>query len=69
MDLATSAEMDLFYKHLEDCLIEIRFLDPEKPRRLMRRLKQLFNRAALDQNEYNILRGILTSVQESINQK
>ena len=65
-ELATSAEMDLFYKHLEQCLIQIQFLDPEKPRRLMRRLKQLFNRAALDKNEYNILRGILTSVQESI---
>ena len=68
-ELATSAEMDLFYRHLEECLVEIEFLDPEKPRRLMRRLKQLFNRACLDKNEYNILRGILTSVQDSIKNK
>jgi TrmH family RNA methyltransferase len=68
-ELATNAEMDQFYMHLEECLIEIKFLDPEKPRRLMRRLKQMFNRAALDKNEYNILRGILASVQESISQK
>ena len=69
IELATSAEMEQFYRHLEECLIQIQFLDPEKPRRLMRRLKQLFNRASLDKNEYNILRGILTSVQESISQK
>ena len=69
IELATSAEMEQFYRHLEECLIQIQFLDPEKPRRLMRRLKQLFNRASLDKNEYNILRGILTSIEESISQK
>jgi len=36
---------------------------------LMRRLKLLFNRSRLDQNEYNILRGILTAVQESVRKK
>jgi tRNA C32,U32 (ribose-2'-O)-methylase TrmJ len=29
----------------------------------MARIRRLFNRALLDQNEVNILRGILTSVQ------
>jgi tRNA C32,U32 (ribose-2'-O)-methylase TrmJ len=29
----------------------------------MARIRRLFNRAVLDQNEMNILRGILTSVQ------
>lgn len=58
-------QLDHLYQHLEQALTEIGFLDPLKPRRLMRRLKQLFNRASLDQNEYNILRGILTAVQEN----
>ena len=31
---------------------------------LMRRLKALFNRAQLDDNEVNIMRGILTSYQK-----
>ncbi|MDH3351249.1 MAG: tRNA (cytosine(32)/uridine(32)-2'-O)-methyltransferase TrmJ, partial [Gammaproteobacteria bacterium] len=38
------------------------FLDPENPRHLMRRLRRLFIRARPDQNELNILRGILTAV-------
>lgn len=62
-------QLEHLYLHMEQVLRQIGFLDPQKPRRLMRRLKQLFNRAALDQNEYNILRGILTAVQESINGK
>lgn len=64
-----SSELSRLYDHLEQCLIDIDFLDPLKPRRLMRRLKQLFNRTEMDQNEYNILRGILTAVQEKIKQK
>ena len=62
--LATSEEMRLFYQHLEQCLIDLDYYDPEKPRRLMRRMKRLFNRALLDQNELNILRGIFSAAQE-----
>ncbi len=60
--LATSADMEYFYTHLENVLTELRFLDPDNPRHLMRRLRRLFLRARPDQNELNILRGILTAV-------
>jgi TrmH family RNA methyltransferase len=61
---ATSEEMELFYAHLEQVLLETRFLDPDNPRHLMRRLRRLFVRAAPDKNEINILRGILSAVQK-----
>jgi TrmH family RNA methyltransferase len=67
--IVSMEQLDHFYQHLEQVLVGIDFLDPEKPRRLMRRLRQLFNRAELDQNEYNILRGILTAVQEAVRDK
>ena len=60
--LATSADMEHFYTHLESVLTELQFLDPENPRHLMRRLRRLFIRANPDQNEVNILRGILSAV-------
>ena len=65
-DCARAKDEDLqrFYHHLEEVLIEIEFLDPANPRKLMRRLRRLFNRVALDHNEVNILRGILTAVQQ-----
>lgn len=62
---ATTEEMQRFYRHLEQVLVAIRFLDPANPRLLMRRLTRLFNRAAPDQNDINILRGILTAVNQA----
>ena len=59
---ATSEEMEHFYEHLGRVLEDLRFLDPENPRHLMRRLRRLFIRARPDKNEVNILRGILTAV-------
>ena len=62
---STVADMDRFYQHLEETLIEIGFLNPQAPRQLMPRLRRLFNRVRLDEMELNILRGILTETQKS----
>ena len=62
---STVADMDRFYLHLEETLIEIGFLNPQAPRQLMPRLRRLFNRVRLDEMELNILRGILTETQKS----
>ena len=61
-DYATAEQVEQFYQHLEQTLIDIDFLKPENPRQLMRRLRRLFGRSRLDDNEVNILRGILTAV-------
>ena len=61
--LAKNEELEHFYDHLEQVLTDANFLDPENPRHLMRRLRRLFIRARPDQNELNILRGILTAVE------
>lgn len=61
--LATSAELEFFYEHLQEVLTDVRFLDPDNPRHLMRRLRRLFVRARPDQNEVNILRGLLAAMQ------
>ncbi len=63
---ADAADMAKFYAHLEQTLIDLAFLDPEKPRRLMHRLHRLFNRAQPNRSEYNILRGILTAAQTAV---
>lgn len=61
--LATAEDMEHFYGHLEKVLTDSGFLDPDNPRLLMRRLRRLFVRAVPDQNEVNILRGILASLE------
>lgn len=60
--LASAAELERFYTHLEEVLAASGFLDAEHPRYLMRRLRRLFLRAEPDCNEINILRGILSSL-------
>ena len=61
--LASGSDMEKFYDHLVGVLDEIDFRDRTGEGYLLARLRQLFNRAAPDQNEINILRGILTAVQ------
>ena len=59
---ASAADMERFYEHLERVLLGSGFLNPGNPRNLMRRLRRLFNRARLDENELNIMRGILSAL-------
>lgn len=61
--LATADEMERLYEHLESAALASGFLDPANPKHLMRRLRHLFGRAQPDQNEINILRGLLTALQ------
>jgi tRNA (cytidine32/uridine32-2'-O)-methyltransferase len=58
-------QMEGLFEHLEQTLLDIRFLNPKQPKRLLMRLRRLFNRARPDQNEINILRGILKASQEA----
>ena len=60
----TSDEMEYFYAHLEKTIIKIGFMDPDNPRNLMRRLRRLFSRSDPDQNELQIMRGILSAVEQ-----
>ena len=59
--------MERFHSHLAQTLADIEFFDPDKPKQLLTRLRRLFARVRLDQMELNILRGILTAVQEKAN--
>ncbi|MFQ6573287.1 tRNA (cytosine(32)/uridine(32)-2'-O)-methyltransferase TrmJ [Pseudomonas sp. UM16] len=63
-ELATMDEMELFYEHLEKTLVDIGFLDPEKPKHLMPRLRRLYGRSSVNRSEMSILRGILTETQK-----
>ena len=67
--LATAEQMEYLYRHFQQTLTDIGYFDPAQPRRLMRRIKRLFNRAQLDSNEYNILRGILTATRNAVGKK
>ena len=62
--LATPEQMERFFTHLQQVMDEVDFRDrTQNGTHLMGRIRRMFNRAELDGNEVNILRGILTAVQ------
>lgn len=61
-DIACAEQLAQFYQHLEQALVAINYLDPEKPRQTMRRLQRLFNKARMDVAEVQMFRGILKAV-------
>ena len=55
-------ELDRFYEHLQQTLLQIGFLRADHPGQVMSKLRRLYNRCRPDSQELNILRGILTAV-------
>lgn len=56
-------EVEGLMGHLEAAMIRSGFLDPEKPKRLMPRMRRLFARARLEKEEVAILRGVLSALE------
>jgi tRNA/rRNA methyltransferase len=61
---ATHERVEGLYAHLEKTLFEIGFFTTQNPARLMQRLRRLYSRTRLEDEEVNILRGILTVTTE-----
>ncbi len=55
---ATQELVAALMDHLESALSAIEFLEPENPQRMLRKLRRLFGRAGITENEVAILRGI-----------
>jgi len=52
-------------EHWQQALIEVGYLDPDAPKKLMPRLNQLLNRAQVTDEEVHILRGIARAIGQS----
>lgn len=65
-DFASADEVEQFYDHLKEVFIDIQFLKTANPRRLMLRVRRLFNRINLEKMEVSILRGMLSQIQKSL---
>ena len=63
--VADAVQVSDMLDHWEQALVDVGFLDPKTPRKLMPRLQQLFNRARPTQEEIHILRGIARAMSEA----
>ncbi|QIR06788.1 tRNA (cytosine(32)/uridine(32)-2'-O)-methyltransferase TrmJ [Salinivibrio costicola] len=63
-DYPLNEELSRFYQHLEKVLTQTGFIRKQHPGMVMTKLRRLFNRARLESQELNILRGVLSSVEK-----
>ncbi|MCK9503265.1 MAG: tRNA (cytosine(32)/uridine(32)-2'-O)-methyltransferase TrmJ [Porticoccaceae bacterium] len=56
-------DIEMYFQHLEEALVDIGFHDRDNPRQTMTRLRRLYGRIRLDEMELSILRGVLTAMQ------
>ncbi|HEX6592114.1 MAG TPA: tRNA (cytosine(32)/uridine(32)-2'-O)-methyltransferase TrmJ [Moraxellaceae bacterium] len=63
-EVVPHGDMERFYEHFEQMLLDTGFLTQDNPRQLMARARRLFGRVRLDRIEYNMWRGIFTRLQE-----
>ena len=63
---AAQDEIAGLHLHAAHTMRDLGFFNPERPRRLLPRLRRLFSRTRLEHEEVNILRGILASVDRAL---
>jgi tRNA/rRNA methyltransferase len=66
---ATQQHVAALFEHLEQALIDIEFVDPRHPKKLMPRLRRLLSRTRLEIEEVDLLRGICTQMQKTAGKK
>ena len=62
MEPATNEKTQGLIAHWEEALIAIQFLDPAHPKKLMPRMRHLFTRSGLSNDEVDMLRGVCTAM-------
>jgi tRNA/rRNA methyltransferase len=60
---ATSSQIELLSRHLERVGVESGFIDPHEPKRFIARMRRLFARARLEEEEVGALRGFLSAAE------
>ena len=66
IEAVSSADMQRFFTHLEQVMLDTGFLDPDNPRLLRRRLHRYFERNRPELSELSILRGLLSAMQRHL---
>ncbi len=66
-DAATHDDIEALHRAMESALIDLDFLDPANPKRLMPRLRRFFARAGLEKEELAIWRGIFAAALKAKN--
>ena len=59
---ASAKAVHALLSHLEQALIDVKFLDPQHPKKLMPRMRHLFQRSDMSKDEVDMWRGVCTAM-------
>mgnify|MGYP003131234387 FL=1 len=65
--LASQAKINAFLKHWQEALIQIQFLNPTYPKKLIPRMHHLFGRNQMTNDEVDMMRGVCTAMVKAAN--
>jgi tRNA/rRNA methyltransferase len=60
--LATVEQLEILFAHMRDTFLKINYLNPQNPEHILRSYRQLLGRAALDDRDVRIIRGLLSEI-------
>ncbi len=60
--LATSEQLEGLYQHMRSSLANIGYLNPQNPDHILRSYRRILGRAALDEREVGVLRGLFNQI-------
>lgn len=60
--LASNELLEILFDHMRQTLLKIKYLNPQNPEHIMRSYRQLLGRAALDDRDVRILRGLMSEI-------
>ena len=69
LDYPLNKELENFYAHFEETFAQTGFIRAKHPGAIMAKVKRLFNRARLETQELAILRGMLSSIDKTLDDK
>lgn len=59
---ASGERVQAFLEHWEEALVSVKFLDPDHPKKLVPRMRHLYARNAMSNDEVDMLRGVCTAM-------
>ncbi len=65
-DYAPAEKVEAFINHWESALIGIDFLNPNHPKKLMPRMRYMFTRIHMTQEEVDMMRGVCTNILKTV---
>lgn len=60
--LATIEQLEVLFTHMRETFLNINYLNPQNPEHIMRSYRQMLGRAALDERDVRILRGLMSEI-------